>query len=370
MNKADTKIPVAYLLDRYGKGGGTENQLAILLNNIDKTRFSSHLISLRPADASSSIDVSCPTYFLNVKRLASFAAVTGLFRLVRYLRKHRIRILQIYFQDSNILGTIAGRLAGIRNIVVNRRDMGWWYSTPALTWTNRVNRLTPYCLTNAEAVRQIVHEYEPFELDQIRVIHNGVDHAALKEGAVTRRDLNIPEGVPVVGIVANLKPIKRIDLFLRVARLIQDRSAHFVIIGTGPDEEALKASVASSDLKQRVTFYATVDHVVDVISLFDVGVLTSKTEGLSNVLIEYALATRPSVAFDTGGNKEVVEDGVTGYIIPDHDEELMVRKIDELLVAHDRRREMGRRARELALERFSRQRMVSQVEEFYTEICR
>jgi len=370
INNADSKIPVAYFLDRYGKGGGTENQLAILLNNIDRTRFTSHLVSLRSAEASSSLEVDCPTYFLNVERLASFRAVLGLFRFVRYLRKHRIKILQLYFQDSNIIGALAGRLAGIGNIVVNRRDMGWWYTTPALTWTNRVNRFARYCLTNAEAVRQIVHQYEPFGLDQIKVIHNGVDHEPADGKVITRKDLNVPETIPVVGIVANLKRIKRIDLFLRVAGLIENKSTHFVIVGTGPDEEALKTQVEASDLSGRVTFYQTVDRVFDVMSLFDVGVLTSETEGMSNVLIEYALASRPAVAFDTGGNGEVVEDGETGYIIADDDEVQMARKIDELLADADRRRDMGRRARERALGRFSRKQMVSRMEQFYTEICR
>ena len=370
ISKADSKIPVAYFLDRFGKGGGTENQLAILLNGIDRSRFTSHLISLRPAELSSSIDVDCPTYFLNVNRLASFRALVGLCKLVRYLRRHRIKILEIYFQDSNIIGALAGRLAGIRNIVVNRRDMGWWYSTPALAWTNRVNRFTRFCLTNAEAVRQIVHEYEPFELDQIRVIHNGVGHEPADGQIVTRKDLNIPESAPVVGIVANLKRIKRIDRFLRVAGNLQDKSVHFVIVGTGPDEEKLKAQVAASGLKDRVTFHKTVDHVLEIMSLFDVGVLTSETEGLSNVLIEYALASIPAVAFDTGGNKEVIEDGVTGYIVPGDDEEAMARRLDELLADSDLRRRMGQQARQQALERFSRKKMIARMEAFYTEICR
>lgn len=369
-NNADSRIPVAYLLDRYGKGGGTENQLAVLLNNIDKTRFASHLVSLRPAEVSSSLEVDCPTCFLNVERLASFRALVGLLKFARYLRKHRIKILQLYFQDSNILGALAGRLAGVRNIVVNRRDMGWWYTTPALAWTNRVNRFARYCLTNAEAVRQIVHKYEPFTLDQIRVIHNGVDHAPTDGTAVTRKDLNIPDDVPVVGIVANLKRIKRIDRFLRIAGRIENQTARFVIVGSGPDEEALRTQVGKSGLNGRVTFYQTVDHVFEIMSLFDVGVLTSETEGLSNVLIEYALASRPAVAFDTGGNSEVIAHGETGYVVPDDDEALMAGRINELLANADLRRQMGRRARERALERFSRKRMVSRMEEFYTEICR
>lgn len=369
-NTAASKIPVAYFLDRYGKGGGTENQLAIILKNIDQTRFTSHLVSLRPAEVSSSLEVDCPTFFLNVEKLASIRALIGLCKFVRYLRKNRIRILQLYFIDSNILGALAGKLAGIKNIVVNRRDMGWWYNTPSLAWTNRLNRFARYCLTNAEAVRQIVHKYEPFSLEQIKVIHNGVDLKPDSGQSLTRSELNIPESVPVVGIVANLKRIKRIDRFIRVAQQLTDKTAHFVIVGVGPDENALKKQVREARLQNRTTFFQTVDQVHEVMSLFDVGVLTSETEGLSNVLIEYALASRPAVAFDTGGNSEAIEDRLTGYVIPDNNEELMAGKIDELLASPDLRKQLGERGRARALAKFSRQQMISQMEAFYTEICR
>ncbi len=367
-DRDDSRIAVAYFLDRYGKGGGTENQLATLLRSVDKTRFSSYLISLRPAESSSSIDVDCPTYSLGVTSLLSFRAVIGIWRLAQLLRKLRINVLQIYFTDSNIFGVVAGRLAGIKNIVVNRRDMGMWYGTSALKWTNILNRFTRYCLANAESVKQLVMKVEPFTSDQVRVIYNGVDMKAPVGSLSAPEDLVTPDSARVVGIVSNLKAIKRVEMFLRVSQRLKSNDTHFVIVGVGPDKEKLIAQAEAAGMADRVTFYETVDHVFEVMSLFDVGVLTSRTEGLSNVLIEYALSEVPAVAFDVGGNREVISDSETGYIIPEPDEVLMAERIDQLLEDGEMRLRLGKRAGERAQERFSRRKMVAQVENFYQEI--
>jgi glycosyltransferase involved in cell wall biosynthesis len=97
-------------------------------------------------------------------------------------------------------------------------------------------------------------------------------------------------------------------------------------------------------------------------------VLTSETEGLSNVLIEYAVAGLPAVAFDVGGNPEVIEDGETGYLVKPYDVNELAEKVDLLLSDPDLRRRLGRHASQRAQERFSAESMVRATETFYQEI--
>ncbi|GEM_PF-785410 len=363
------KIRVAYLIDTFIKGGGTENQLAVLINNLDATRFESHLFTLRGSEQHDMPDVTCPVFSLNVTRLLSFRALTAIFRFVWFLRRNHIQVLQLYFIDSNIFGVIAGRLAGIRSIVVNRRDMGWWYETRALAWTNRLNRFVPYCLVNAHAVKEIVTRVEPFNESQITVICNGVALATdTISAARARAALGIPPTAPVVGIIANLKPIKRIDLFLRVAGRLPDKTTHFLIVGKGWLEEALKAQAQSLLPASQVVFRHTVVSAFDVLPAFDVGVLTSETEGLSNVLIEYALSGIPAVAFANGGNGEVITDGQTGFLVADADEEAMAEKIAYLIENKATAQQLGTAAKKRAREKFTVKAMVEKTEEFYIEV--
>ena len=102
---------------------------------------------------------------------------------------------------------------------------------------------------------------------------------------------------------------------------------------------------------------------------FDVGVLTSQTEGLSNVLIEYALSGIPAVAFNNGGNNEVIADGQTGYLVADADEEAMARKIAYLVENEAAARQLGTAARERAREKFTVKAMVEKTEEFYIGVA-
>jgi glycosyltransferase involved in cell wall biosynthesis len=100
----------------------------------------------------------------------------------------------------------------------------------------------------------------------------------------------------------------------------------------------------------------------------DVGVLTSESEGLSNVLIEYALAGVPAVAFDIGGNREVIVPDVTGLLIEPFDEEQMTAKIEHLLEHPEQSMKMGAKAVAMSRERFSVDAMVRATERFYEEI--
>lgn len=365
--KADGREPItiAYLIDRFGQGGGTENQLAALINNMDKEQFRPIIINLRPEADEHLIDVDCPVIYLGVSKLASIRALAAVWRLFRLLRSRRVKILQTYFIDSTIIGIISGRLAGVNRIVVARRDMGLWYKEHRLAWTNQINRFAHYCLANAQAIKEIVLKTDPFREDQIKVIHNGIDRGLPVESTLTRSALGIPDGVPLMVIVASLKPIKRIDAFLRIGAAA---GIHMLIVGEGPQRTEMEELAGALGVDNRTTFYHTVDRIFDILKLCDIGVLTSRSEGLSNVLIEYALAGLPAIAFDTGGNGEVIDDNRTGYLVEQDNEQLFADQVRLLMADESLRRRIGQAARQHAENRFGVKRMVTETESFYRGI--
>jgi len=365
----DEAIPIVYLIDFLSYGGGMENQLAWLLKNIDRGRFNPRLVCLRREKISNTKDVGCPIVHLGVDKLMSLRAVTAVWRLVALLRRHRTRILQIFSVDSNIIGVLAGRLAGAPHIVVCRRDMGLWYDSGPLRLVNLVNHLANHCLVNSAAVKEAVAANETFRPEQIHVVHNGIPRPApIDKPVLTRADVGVPDSVPLVGIVANLRPVKRIDRLINVLKRMKNSDAHLIIVGKGVEKEALQRLVISLGLTERVHFYHTVKQTLEVVRLFTVGALVSDSEGLSNVLIEYALSAIPSVAFDTGGNREVIVDGETGYLVPPYDESVMAEKIDSLLDDPERVARLGRAAAELAYAGFSLETMVAATQDFYLDI--
>ena len=364
-------ITVAYLIDNFIQGGGTENQLRILLQNIDRDRFRPLLITLRPASVSSLPKLDCPVLHLGLSRLISLKTIMAIRQLSHVLKEENVRILQLFFIDSNIVGALAGRLAGVKRMIIGRRDMGWWYNFWRLSITNWLNRKVDCCIANARAVKDVVARVEHIPSENIRVIYNGLE--ALKQesdAAIVRREIGLPPTLPIVGIVANIKPIKRIDRFLDIVEELRDTNAHFLIVGTGVQEEEMRTRVRETGLEDRVHFHSTTSQVFDVMKLFSVGLLTSETEGLSNVLIEYALAEVPALAFDTGGNGEVIVDGKTGYVVPCYDTARLAERVRSLLNDPDKIAAMGKRAREAALERFTVERMVKETEDYYLQILK
>lgn len=366
---ATGKIPIVYLIDFFGKGGGTENQLGVLFDNLDRSRFSPYLFTLRPKDYPVKCELPFEATHLGITSMLSLKVITALFRFVRFLRKNQIAILQIFFVDSNLFGVVAGKLAGVSQIVVSRRDMGFWYDYGPLKLIKFVNRWADRCLVNAEAIKRVVAKVEAIPESRIEVIYNGVplpDEPI--DPSISCESLGIPQGVSVVGIVAHLKPLKRVDRFLRVAAGLADKSAHFLILGTGESKDELMKQAEDLGIAGRTHFHYTVDQIWQYMRLMNVGLLTSESEGLSNVLVEYALAGIPAVAFDVGGNSEAIVDGQTGYVIPAYDEPQMTKSVDKLLSDLQAAHTMGEQAVVRAREIFSVITMTSATQHFYERI--
>jgi glycosyltransferase involved in cell wall biosynthesis len=363
------KIRIAYLINHFGKGGGTENQLATLIRNIDRDRFIPHLIVLIPLWEETDLNLDCEVIFLDITSFLSFKFPLGFCRLVGLLRRLRIDILQMFFFDARILGVLAGKLAGVKKIVACRRDCRYNLDHWRLKMYRFLGRFVDYMLVNAHRVREMVTETEKFSHDRITVIHNGIQlESSRGNDPLAEHGLILNRSRPVVGMVANLRPVKRIDRFLEVAAKLNSRNVQLILIGWGRDPEKYKQMAKDLGIYDRF-FMEHINHDVDqIIKKFDVALLTSQSEGLSNSLIEYCLCEIPTVAFNIGGNAEILDDGVTGYIVPDGDIAAMTEKVDYLLENPNFATEMGRKSAARAREMFSISKMVKSTEEFYEMI--
>ena len=175
---------------------------------------------------------------------------------------------------------------------------------------------------------------------------------------------------PVVGVTAGLRDVKRIDRFIEMAAKVSRRvpEARFVIAGQGHLYESLEAQVRELGISGVVFFLGQVRDVATLLGHFQVGVLTSESEGLSNSLVEYGLAGIPSVAFAVGGNSEVVCQSQTGYLVPPYDTDAMAERIVHLLGNESLRGEMGRAAREHCQNKFGPDRIRDLTLDFFTSL--
>jgi glycosyltransferase involved in cell wall biosynthesis len=181
--------------------------------------------------------------------------------------------------------------------------------------------------------------------------------------------LDLPNGVPTVGIVGRLVPIKNHVLFLEAAARISQKRPDvvFVIAGDGELRSMLEAEAGGS-IGERIRFLGWTTDLPALYAALDVVVSTSLSEGTPVALIEALAAGRPVVATDVGGVGDVVEHGRSGFLAASGDAEGLARAVLDLLERHELRREMGQAGRTDVAERYPARRIAGVMADLYTRL--
>jgi glycosyltransferase involved in cell wall biosynthesis len=368
--RASAPVRILFLIDVLHVVGGTEKQLRELISRMDRSRFAPTLVVLYSTEMPHEAEfggMGCPVRCLGLSRLLSANGIRTVLQLAAEIRRKRIHLVQTFFPDASILGTIAGRLGGAR-VVLGRRDLGYWYTSRYLSVLRVLQRFAHAYLVNSQAVRTAVAESERVDPNRVQVVYNGFFDVPAGASRLTLADLGFPPDATLVGIVANLREVKRLDRFIEMAAGIRDPRAHFLIVGYGELQDALLAQAKRAGLGARLRITRTLQDVLELIKLFQVGVLTSESEGLSNTLVEYGLCGVPAVAFDVGGNREVIEDGVSGFLVKPFEVPVLTKRVEELLADDALRSRLGAGAKALCADRFGGTRMVEQTQVFYESL--
>ena len=196
---------------------------------------------------------------------------------------------------------------------------------------------------------------------RVHVVHNGVDAEAARAAARTALAVGIPAGDgSLVGCVARLEKVKGVADFVDAAAAIASQvpSARFVVAGSGSEETSL---VARRDpaLAERLAFLGDVRPVEPLLAALDVLVLPSLSEGLPTVLLEAGVLGVPVVATAVGGIPEVVEDAVTGVLVPPSQPDVLASAVTRLLHSPAAARAMGEAGRARVEREFTLERTVA-----------
>ncbi len=362
--------------------GGTERQFLNLVDGLRGTGAEVHVACFR-ADGPllGELRRSTPRLPLteySVPSLRSPAVARRLRELVRYLRRHRIDVVHTTGLYPNVFGVTAAWLARTPVIVASVRDMGQMWRGDLRRVQRWTSRLADAVVTNAEAIAERLRA-EGYEADKIEVIHNGIVPAEVPvrlPGTGLRRDLGVPAAAPLVGVVSRLDPLKGLDDFLDAAALVAGRhpETRFLIVGGPaagvgePYVAELRLRIEDLGLGDRVFLTGARTDVPDILPELTVSVLPSLTEGLSNSLLEAMAAGLPVVATDVGGNPEIVEDGVTGLLVPANDPDSLAAAVGRLVASPGLGRELGRAGRTRVATHFTPERLVERTTGLYRRL--
>lgn len=368
--RASRAIHVIHIIDNLSPGG-TERQCLELVRGLSRLGVRNAVLYFRPGPLLAEIESpGVAVQALPQASVRSGRFLLSVLALVRAIRQGRPDVVQTYGFYSNCRGLAAALLAGVPVRVAGRREFARCL-TPAQRRADRWTwRLAHRIVANSEAVRRQLIAEEHVRPGKVVVIRNGLD---LQPWLAAREPAD-SNGDPVVGMVAHFREEKDHLTFLRAAREILGfvPSARFCLVGSGPLEPVWREWAHRLGIASRVEFRGRLEGEAlrAAVRGLRVSVLASKTEGLPNTVLEGMAAGRPVVATAVGGMRELIEDGVTGFLVPPEDPGALAGRIVCLLKNPSLARGMGERGRRRVAEEFTVERMAHEFGELYRNLCR
>ena len=216
-------------------------------------------------------------------------------------------------------GVFLSHLSGARRIAASRRDYGDGLGFNELLLLRFSNHFLKVIITNSTPVKKLTIKNEKFAREKIVVIHNGIEinekPEKLKNVISIKSQLKIPADKKMVGIVANLREMKRHITLIRAAAEVVKTEANvcFVLVGDGPLRLYLEEMVRFYEVQDYIYFAGSQTDILPYLKMFDIGVNCSAKEGMSNAIMEYMIYGIPSIVSYAGGNPELIENGINGF---------------------------------------------------------
>jgi glycosyltransferase involved in cell wall biosynthesis len=373
-----------------GTNGGAQEHVHTLLSRLDRGRYDARVISLSDGSAVRrwrALGVSVEVVDIADDGEAAEA-------VARLLVRWRTQVLHGHMFRAEVVGVAAADL-----VAASGRARPFLIETihssrvRSLADRETLVRLTPSIDRLVAVSQAIVAKLERegrAGLAPVELIHNGVDLARYDhtEACCTlAEEYGFAEGTPLVAVVARLEPEKGHATLLEAWPRVLERvpAARLLIVGEGSLADQLHAQAEALGLLgepcegdrcvgtrharpgAKVVFTGRRDDVPSVTAALDVAVLPSYREALGLVILEAMALARPVVASDVGGIPEMVEDGVTGLLVPPRDPVALADAIVRVLTDHPLADTLGRNGHRLVRERFGVERMVAAIEALYDD---
>lgn len=367
---------IFYLVDSL-QIGGTETQAVELARRIPAAGYDVTLGCLRAQGPLLERLQGAPVDIREFHPKGGMDTPAGIYQLLRlswFLKKGSFDIVHTHDLWSNLLGVPAARLAGVRAIVSSRRDLSHfdWYQGKRRRWLRRIQNMGGAILANATPIRDALIAEDGFTPDKLHVIHNGVDIEKFRTGREGREHLFPGVGDDkLIVLVGNMHTdVKGHPWLIASAPAVvrEFPSTRFVLVGDGEQRGTFESQVASLGLERSFFFLGRRTDIPKILGCCDLAVLPSRAEGLPNAVLEYMAAGLPVIVSRVGGNAELVEDGVTGLLVPPEDSSALSVAFLRLLRDPALARRLAQSGHDFAVQNFSFERLVHEVDRLYNEL--
>jgi glycosyltransferase involved in cell wall biosynthesis len=283
-------------------------------------------------------------------------------RIAAYLARRRPTILHTHLVHADVYGQLTGLLAGVPIRISTKHGFNEFRENPGFALGDRaIASLAHAHIAISRGLARYLEDVEGFDGESFEIVHYGIE----PDGAVRAYDGEVPRLL----CVGRLIPIKGHIVLLRAFAAARRNlpALRLDIAGRGPLEPALRAVAKELGVGDAVRFLGHVAPIQRAVEDAAIVVVPSMGEGFGMVALEAMERARPVIAAEIGGLGELVEDGVTGLLVPPGDPAPLARAIAELGGDLGRAARMGEAGRRRALDRFLQERCTDRTELLYRE---
>lgn len=364
------KIRVMHLL-YYLSIGGLEQVVLNLTRQLDRNRYEPSVACLRESGTLKAEfeKQNIPVFEFNSGEGLAFDLP---FKLARLIKTQRVDIVHTHDLGPYLYGTVAAKLARVP-VVIHTEHSYLTQNTQLLKLSERVlSWFTNKIISDSDAVTRFLVDEEQINPRKITTILNGVDTDRFSKNGYNnklKKSLGLPDDSKVIGTVGRLVEVKDqhslITAFAAVRKKVE--SCHLIIVGDGPLKENLKQLASQLGVDDYVHFPGKRRDIPQILDAMDIFVLSSLSEGLSLSLLEAMAASKPVIATAVGGNIEIINSDEVGVLVPARNPIALAEKLIRLLSKQSAAYEMGKKARQRVIEKFSLSAMTRAYQDVYEE---
>jgi len=344
-----------------------KKQLYYLIEHLDRNKFKPVLIALRSGSMEGDFKK-----IVKIKIIGKRWKIDPFFilKLYRAIKEENPDILHTFMFTSNTWGRICGILLKIPVIIVSERSMDLWKKWHHFKIDKILGNFTKKIICVSEEVKNYYLRKTGLPENKFVVVENGINLKEMEKVEYKkelREEFGIKEEDFVILTGGRLCKEKSIDVLLFVVPELKKeiKNLKILIVGEGEEKRYLMEIVKKLKIENSVIFTGFRKDIFSAIKISDIVVLTSKWEGMPNLILEGMALKKAVISTDVGGSKEIIEDGINGFLLKYGDKKGLVEKILFLYKNPEIRKKMGKEGHKIVKGRFNLFEKIKEYEKIY-----
>ncbi len=339
--------------------GGAERQVVTDVNLLSRSGHDITLVFQKSGPLKKQLSNNIELYSLN-----SHSSIRSSLLFFRFLRKNTFDYVIAHMFWAHKVSALPSGLTGTK-LILMEHGLGLWRKWYHIAIVQLISKIAQKIVCVSEAKRIIKIERENIPVKKLLVMPNSFNQMEVE---LLKKDKSpFPDDKFIIGFAGRFNAVKQIPLLIDLAIRLKTKTSAFlfVLLGEGNEMKNVKQLIQVNDLHKFFYLPGYIEKPLSMIQHLNAFILPSKREDLSVALIEAGVVGLPLIAFDVGGNAEIIDHDKGGFVIPPFDIELLKNKILYLIKNPEQAVKMGSYNKERILEKFSEEKRLNNLNSLF-----